>query len=733
MTGHGDGFVHRILAYVGRSVAARPWWVCGAWVVVAVGLAAAVAILGGPTDNDVQLPGSDAQRGRELLTEHTVGSDYAVGQMVLHVNNGRLDDPVNQAAVTKATERISAVQHVTNVVPYSQAQGSLSMDGRTAYLSVVTDVQLREVDRALAQAVDDAAAPARDAGIQAVPGGVLATALDNTDTHTSEVLGLAVAAIVLILAFRGLVAAALPIATALLTLVCGLSAIGLAGHFAVIPSVASSLAAMIGIGVGIDYALFLVTRHRELLAAGAPVRDAVAQSVSTSGAAIVFAGSTVVIALGGLALAGVPILGTLAWCCGLIVVFAMAGATTLLPALLALLGRRIDTARVGPAVVGTDSPGWARLADRVTRRPWPWAIATTALLAALAAPTLGLHLGQTDTGHNPAGSPSRTSFELLSDAFGPGVNGPLQVVVSFETPPSGPMDPRIAELNRALADTRGIARVAPAQLSADGVVASTTAYPTTRPGDPSTAELVSTIRRTGVDGLKVHVTGPTAARADLANRIGQRMPAVIGVVVFLAALLLVIAFRAPVVAIKAAVMNLVSIGAAYGALTAMFEWGWGTAITRLPGPLPIEAYVPMLLFALLFGLSMDYEVFLLTAVQETWRATGDNRTSVRQGLARTGRVITSAALIMVCVFASFVLHTDPVIKMFGLGMAVAIAVDATIVRGLLVPATMALLGRANWWAPRGPRRRQSPHTRPRSNLKPAAASDRRADRSGVNR
>jgi RND superfamily putative drug exporter len=322
------------------------------------------------------------------------------------------------------------------------------------------------------------------------------------------------------------------------------------------------------------------------------------------------------------------------------------------------------------------------------------------LLAALAAPTLDLHLGHTDAGDNPAGSISRTSYELLGDSFGPGLNGPLTVAATLDTPASGATDPRLAGLADTLRTVPGVASIGSVALSPDKAIATVRVYPTTGPSDPATARLVTTIRDTPTAGLHIHVGGVTATEADLATRVGDRMPAVIGTVVALSALLLLFAFRAPVIAVKAAVMNLVSIGAAYGALTAVFAWGWGTGLTRLPGPVPVESYVPMMLFALLFGLSMDYEVFLLTAVRESWRATGDNRTAVRDGLARTGRVITSAALIMVCVFASFVLHTDPVIKMFGLGMAVAIAVDATIVRGLLVPATMALLGRANWWTPR---------------------------------
>lgn len=518
--------------------------------------------------------------------------------------------------------------------------------------------------------------------------------------------------------------------TALFTLACAVSAVGLAGHLVAVPSVAGTLATMVGLGVGIDYALFLVTRHRRLLAEGVPPAEAVARSVAGSGSAVVFAGGTVVVALGGLAVAGVPILGTLGWTTGLVVVVAVAGAVTLLPALLALLGHRIDRLRIRrrrpappPATgTGTDgdpdadsgagpdgdigagagagrTTGWTRQADRVTRRPWRWALLAVLLLGALAAPALDLRLGQVDAGDEPVGTAGRTSYDRLAAGFGPGVNGPLTVVAELTPPAGSGADPRVTGLTARVAGTAGVARVTPVRLADDGRTVALTAYPRTAPSDPATAALVRTLRTADVPGVAVHVGGATATRVDLADRVGARMPWVIAVVVGLSTVLLYAAFRAPVVAVKAAVMNLVSIGAAYGVLTAVFAWGWGVGLTGLSGPVPVESYLPMMLFALLFGLSMDYEVFLLTAVQESWRATGDNRVAVREGLAGTGRVITSAALIMVTVFAGFVLQDDPVIKMFGLGMAVAVAVDATVVRGLLVPATMALLGRANWWRP----------------------------------
>jgi RND superfamily putative drug exporter len=574
----------------------------------------------------------------------------------------------------------------------------VSPDGRTGYLTLTFDVRPRDLRRPIADAVVEAAAPARDAGIATVPGGPLAAAADRTGSHTSELLGLAAAVVVLLFAFGGLVAASLPIVTALCTLAGALGAIGLAGHLTSVPSVAATLATMVGLGVGIDYALFLVTRYRQQVAAGVPVPDAVARSVASSGSAVVFAGGTVVIALGGLAVADVPLLATLAWTTGVAVLFAVAGAVTLLPALLGIVGTRIDALRVLPRPAAARDGFWGRLAAAVSRRPWRYAAATTVLLGVLTVPALDLSLGQTDAGSAPSGSAGRESFDLLAEGFGPGVNGPLTVVLPLDPPASGPDDPRLADLAEAVRTVAGAAGTGPATVGGDAA-ATVRVTPRTAPSDPRTADLVVALRTVRVDGTAVHVGGPTATRVDLATRLAERTPVVIGAVVVLSALLLLLAFRAPVVALKAALMNLVSIGAAYGALTAMFSWGRGVTLLGLDGPVPIESYVPTMLFALLFGLSMDYEVFLLTAVREAWQRTADNTAAVRDGLAATGRVITSAALIMVVVFASFTLHTDPVVKMFGLGMAVAIVVDATVVRGLLVPATMTLLGPANWWRP----------------------------------
>ncbi|MEU4236434.1 MMPL family transporter [Actinoplanes sp. NPDC026619] len=708
-----DGPLHAVMGRVGRFSTRRPWLTVGAWLLVAATVAGLVLTFGRPADENASLPGATSQRGRDLLESHFAGAQDATGQVLFRSPDAALDT----AAVTAAGQRIAGVAHVSSV-----AKPVLSADGRTAYLNVQLDLGPRDVTTELTTTVMNAAVTT---GIETLPAGALAK--PQADTRRSEALGIVVALVVLVIAFGGLIAASLPLLTAIITLVCGVGAIGLAGHLTGIPAVATTLGTMIGLGVGIDYALFLITRYRALLATAPPAVEstrpalsrgtatagesvdpgrlagpgprswreaAIVETVASSGSAVVFAGGTVIVALGGLAVAGVPILATLGWTAGLVVLVAVASATTLLPALLALAGHRISAPRVR-----SRRSVWGNLAGRVTRRPWRYAVTSVIVLLALAAPVAAMTLGQTDAGDDPAGSDTRAGYDAMAAAFGPGVNGPLTVIAQLGSPATVAADPRLTRLSAAVAATAGIASVQPVRLSPDGTVASIQAVPTTAPSDPASLATADRLDDLHVDDLTVSVTGMTAIRGELAGRVGSRMPYVIGLVVLLSALLVFAAFRAPVVAAKAALMNLLSVGAAYGVLTAVFQWGWGVRLTGLDGPVPIEAYVPMMLFALLFGLSMDYEVFLLTAVRESWVRTGDNARSVRDGLAGTGVVITSAALIMVCVFASFVLSSDPIVKMIGLGLAVAIAVDATVIRGLLVPATMALLGRANWWTP----------------------------------
>ncbi|MEU2495625.1 MMPL family transporter [Streptomyces sp. NPDC007883] len=737
-----------------------------AWLVLLVALASAVGAFGRVTSEAVTIPGSDSQAARD-----TAGAfdDAASGRqpVVLYAPAGTapLSSSGQRRAVEEAARAVEGVDHVVAATtPYEPGGGGLGADGRTGRLTVELDVGGRDITPETTRAVTDAAAPAARAGIEVTAGGDLAAAADKGSTGHSEIIGLAAAFVVLTLGFGSLVAAGVPLLTGAVGLGASLCLIGLAGHLMDMPSSGATIAAMIGLGVGIDYTLFCLTRFRELLAAGVGVEDAAARTTAGSGKAVVFAGSAVVAALAGLALGGLPLLHALALAPGIAVLVAMAATLTLLPAVLSLVGprltpgvravRTVRAARQARAereapddavpyektpdetaprthapddrTPGDEAPdanalpraedrgerrkgpapaGWGRIAAFVTSRPWRCLLGGLVLAGVLAAPAAQLTFGQLDAGDKAVGTASRTAYDRVADAFGPGANGPLQVVSILPAPASGPDDTRIAAVTAALRTTGGVASVGPAQLDASGTRVRWQVIPTTAPADPDTVALVHRLRdetlpaATGGTGLVTHVGGATAAQADLNERLTERMPLVVGFVLAVAALLLLVAFRSPVVAVKAALMNLVSVAASYGVLTAVFPWGWGASLIGLEGPVPIPGYVPLLMFAVLFGLAMDYEVFLLSAVRAAYLRDGDNRGAVVSGLSGTGRIITSAALIMVSVFLGYLLSDDPVVKMFGIGLATAVVLDATVVRGVLVPSTMVLLGRANWWLP----------------------------------
>ncbi|WP_327300261.1 MMPL family transporter [Streptomyces goshikiensis] len=732
---------------VGRWCARRPKRTIAAWLLLLLALGAAVALCGRVTSEAVSIPGSDSQAAADAARAFP-GSASGKQPLVLHTGAGGADLTSAGArdAVAAAARNIAGVDHVVAVTtPYEGAgRAAMSADGHTAFLSVELDVTDRDITPEVTRRIVDAARPAEAAGIEVTPGGSLAAAADKGSTRHSEIIGLLAALAILWFGFRSAVAATVPLIAAVVGLGVSLSAVGLLGHLMDMPSAGSTIAAMIGLGVGVDYSLFCLTRFRELLGDGVSVEDAAALTTAASGKAVAFAGCAVVAALASLALGGLPLLHALALAPGIAVLVAVAATLTLLPALFALLGRSLaptptasgpvapdaatapgpaasdavaphpavsdaaaaDVSALGP--VATDAAaggGWRRVAERVARQPWRHLIGALLLVAVLAAPAAGLTFGQLDGGDKVSSTASRTAYDRLAGAFGPGVNGPVQVTDALPDPASGPTDPRVAKVTDALKDTPGVAAVGPPQLSPDGRTARWQVTPTTAPGDPETARLVHRLREstlpaaTADTGRGAHVSGAPAAQLDLNDRLSRRLPAIIAFVLVIAALLLLLAFRSVVVAATAAVLNLVSVAAAYGVLTALFQQGWGAGALGLDGPVPIPGYVPLLMFAVLFGLSMDYEVFLLSAVREAYLKSGDHRGSVITGLARTGGIITSAALIMVCVFLSYLLSDDPVVKMFGIGLATAVALDATLVRGVLVPAAMILLGKANWWLP----------------------------------
>jgi len=700
-----EGRTARAVAALGRGCARHRFLVIGAWLLTTLALVAGARLAGTPTDDDVSLPGTDSQLVRELT--RTSRMPPTTGTVIVTTGSGRLDDASRSGVLLATAASLRRAPHVTSVRLPSSREGSLSADGRTGWFTVTLDVRRADLSADTAHDIVDAAAPAQDAGVRTVPGGALAQAVDGSGGHRSEIVGLVVAGFVLVFALGGVLAATLSLLTSALSLIVTLQVVGLAGNLTPVPSVAATLATMVGLGVGIDYGLFLLSRFRELTRAGTAVPDAIGRAAGDSGTAVAFAGVTVAVALGGLGITGVPLLRTVAWTSGVAVLCAVVAALTLLPALMSLAGRPIARGgrlcnrlrRARRSRSGAAEGYWAVRADRVTRRPGLAGGAALVLLVLLAAPAIDLRLGQLDAGSSPGSTAVRQADDALSAAFGPGTGTPLTVLGELPAPVTGATDPRVTRFVASVRKQPGVAAVGPVTLFRGGRVATVAAIPTTAGSDPATADLVHRLRHLSVPDVRVHVGGTVAARADLAELVTAKLPVVIGVVLLLMVTVLLMAFRAPLVALKAAAMDLVSVGAAYGVLTAVFTWGWGVTWLGLSGPVPIPSYVPLILFALLFGLSMDYEVFLLAVVQRRWKETGDNLRSVREGLTSTAGVITAAATIMVGVFLAFIPSDDPTIKMFGVAMAVAIAVDATVVRGLLVPATMALLGDVTWWTP----------------------------------
>jgi RND superfamily putative drug exporter len=486
---------------------------------------------------------------------------------------------------------------------------------------------------------------------------------------------------------------------ALFGLALGISSMSLVAYLIDIPSWAPVLGSMVGLGVGIDYALILVTRHREHLAAGMTVVEAAGRAVGTAGRSVVFAGGTVVIAILGLAVAGVPFMTAGGVAISLIVLTMVLVSITLLPAFLGLAGHWINRLAVRK-VATSPGGGWERWAVHVARHATAYVIGATVLLLTLAAPVLALRVGTPDDGSLPENRTQRQAYDLVAAGFGPGINGPLVIAVDISKDAS--VVPALLEAVRA---DEGIADVTPPQVNTAAGVATLVAFPTTGPQDDATVDTIKRLRAEvfpaaiGPSPAKAHVGGQTASLADVGDRVRERLPVFIGAVILLSVVLLTVVFRSVVVPLKAALMNLLSIGASFGVMVMVFQWGWGADLIGLETTVPIIPFIPMFMFAILFGLSMDYEVFLLSRVREEYLSTGDNDASVVRGIATTGRVITSAALIMIAVFLSFALNDDPSTKMFGLGLATAVFVDATIIRLVLVPAAMKLLGPANWWLP----------------------------------
>jgi RND superfamily putative drug exporter len=694
---------------IGRFCARHHWATIAVWVVLAVGLVLLGQAGESKTNDNLTLPGTGSTQATELLEEKLPDQAFGSNPLVFQAKAGQvLTAPKYASAVEESVKRLNALHDVNSAVSPLSPEGAkfLSKDRSVAYVPVILSVGPSELTEAQALAVLDAGNPAEAAGVRVSVGAYVGSQLSKPDTGASDAIGIAAAIVILLFAFGTATAMVLPIFSAILGLACSLSIIRLLEHVVQVPSVASTLATMIGLGVGIDYALFIVTRHKLQLGDGMEMRESIARATATAGGAVVFAGFTVVIALCSLAFAGIPLVSTLGFTAGIAVVIAVAAATTLLPAMLGALGPRINSLRVQFGKTHPDDAephGWRRWARGVANRPWRSATAALAVLAVLSIPLLQLELGQNDISALPKSTTARQAYDGLTQGFGPGINGPLLIASEFES--AGEAKTVLPVLEKKIAAAPDVAQVSEPTLDKAGTAAVFTVISKSAPWADETVSLVEGLRDetipAALKGSSTHsyVGGQTAGYIDLATQISDKLPLMIGIVVALSFIVLLLAFRSLLVPLKAAAMNLISVAAAYGVVTAVFQLGWGSSLIGLDHAIPIVSFVPLLMFAILFGLSMDYEVFLLTQMREHYRKTGKEKDAVIEGLANTGRVITSAAAIMVCVFTSFVLNGNPIVKEFGVGLAVAIAIDSTLVRCLLVPAIMVLLGKWAWWMP----------------------------------
>ncbi|MEW2416865.1 MMPL family transporter [Streptomyces sp. NPDC046866] len=685
------------------------------WLLALGGTAASAATAKAAFSNDYEVPGTESGRALALLRAGFHGQGGDTDTIVWRTpEHQSARTPEVRQRMTRALDTVARLPGVGSVAgPYGpgpESAAQISADGRTAYAVVTFDRQADSVPKAQAQAVVDAAKnPATETdGLRVELGGRAIGLTEAPTAHLAEVIGVAVAALVLFLAFGSLAASLLPIATALVSVGTAYFGITLLGHAMAVADFAPMLGTLIGLGVGIDYALFIVTRHRKGLKRGLAVAEAAEQAVATTGRAVVFAGATVCIALLGMLVLRLNFLGGVAIAASLTVVLTVAASVTLLPALLSYIAGRALSRRERRRLAA-DGPqpelptGFAaRWSAFVERHPKLLGALAALVMAGLALPTLSLHLGTSDQGNNPETSTTRQAYDLLADGFGPGVNGPLTVVARLDGAGDRIAVERLAEALRA---TEHVASAGPAVFNRSGDTAVVTVVPDSSPQSRATSELVSTLREEVIprarhgSTMDVHVGGVTAGYDDFADVIVGKLPLFVGVVIALGCVLLLLAFRSIGVPLKAAAMNVAAVASSFGVVVAIFQWGWGSEALGLGSAGPIEPFLPVIMVSVLFGLSMDYQVFLVSRMYEEWLETGDNRRAVRVGLAETSRVINSAAVIMISVFLAFVLSGDRIIAMFGIGLAAAVALDAFVLRTLLVPALMHLLGGANWWLP----------------------------------
>jgi putative drug exporter of the RND superfamily len=745
--------LHRLGGFAARHAP----WVLAAWVVIVIALVGVANSVGRPEIDDSTLPGTGSQSATDLLDKYLPAQANGSVPIVLQSDTS-LAEGQNKQAVDDTVKSLSQNQYVQQAIsPFSeQGANNITKDGKIAYIAVALTVSSGDLDDEEANSVFDAAQPASDAGIEVSAGGYLGQQLSSPSTGLSEIIGVLGALIILLFAFRTFVAAPLPVTTAVIALATSLAVVGLAGNAFDVPSIAPTLGIMLGLAVGTDYSLFIISRHMRFLEEGVEPDESIARSIGTSGSAVVFAGGTVIIALLCLYFSGIPLVRSLGYTTAIVVAIAVIAAITFLPAILALLGRRILKLpfRLGERKLDAEHPGgWVRWAGAIRNHPVIASVVGIIVLGLIAIPALDLRLGAEDFGQLPTDTTERQAYDALSEGFGPGTNGPLlmavkndgkpfasdpsqvasiqqqqaalqqQVAAEGGTPtaqqqsqaqqldeqlqiaesPAG--DPRLVNLQQEISKQNDVQSVSPAVTDKSGNAAVFSTTPKTSPSAYATQDLVNHLRdktipdETQGTGLTAYVGGTTASNIDLATKIEDKLFLVIGIVVVLSFLLLTLAFRTVLIPLISAVVNLLAVAASYGVLTAVFEKGFALSLIGVDNEMPVVSYVPLMMFAILFGLSMDYQVFLVSRITERHQGGADNSEAVRAGLVNAGRVIAAAATIMFAVFFSFVLNGDPVVKQFGIGLAVSVAIDALVVL-LIMPGLLELTGERNWFLPR---------------------------------
>ncbi len=689
-----------------------------AWIAVAVIATVLAGAAGRNYATNFSLPGTQSQRALDLLKKEFPAQSGDVDTIVFHNANGSVDDPQVRAAMTKLLGQVSGDPHVVSVrSPYGpEGAVQVSRDGKTGFATINYDKPANAVPNDAGKPVLDQVGAVKVPGLTVAAGGQVIENAEGFTVGPATLIGSIAALIILLFTFGSLIAAGMPLITAAFGLITGVALIGLATHVTSIPNVSTDLALMIGLGVGVDYALFIVTRFRENYLAFGDVEQSVLEAMDTSGRAILLAGTTVMIALLGMFATGVSFLYGLAIASVFAVLMTMFASLTVLPAMLSKYGDRIVRPRTrrlpfgrrgaksGAAVVEDTAPHrsrWREWSRTVQRRPWPLALISVGLMIVLLLPVFALRLESSDAGNDPSGTNTRQAFDLLAQGFGGGFNGPLLIVTEL---PSQNKAAAQSAVSAAIAKTPGVVAVTPPRTSPSGQVAVFEAYPSSAPQAVATTDLVNHLRDDVAPpiehqtGATVLVGGFTAGSIDFSHVLANKLPLFIGIVVVLSALLLFVIFRSIVIPIQAALMNLLSIGGALGVTVLVFQHGWFASVIGVEKG-PVEPWIPVLMFAVVFGLSMDYEVFLISRIREQWIRRHEASEAVADGIAFTGRVITAAAAIMICVFLSFMLGNERVLKEFGFGLAVAVLLDAVVVRCVMLPAVLELLGPRTWWLP----------------------------------